>query len=510
MKISAREEADGKQDAGTLRWKKKIEYAKDGPHYLGGSEDSRTGARKQADSSSGKGLRGVNVYRNPLLDDDAQRHKWYKDTVRKADRSRGPSAAVPDAAKVLQGAQDFVYGAGNSKHGHVPGVQVDNDLMDGVPNPFGEIMKGDKAREQQLEQIDTAARTQSLSGLSSLLTPHRLQQGLTPQQREVLRDDSKQLLEDFFHSAASEGQAASSASAPAPNAALESAMAASGERRSNERGGLLPSAVEEAAVRARKMRAVAQERADAREMRKKGEERRARQMRAEARRRALKLDRSLPVTEEGELLAKSEMQFVHRLETKAHEPSAFERTEQRQRARERRMQHRLDVPHGGRMVPAQNSAVWQAESRFEKQALTNAAREIGVPKGALARRVRARLAEPSVRSTDSRLRQEETLLEKQAMERAAKEIGVSKHDLARNVRSRLAARRQHIQGGAGASAALNINMVGAHRQVGPRRSGTVAEGDLESLDHLIFGEPTSGAKRSSTSRLPAQLLKSTP
>ena len=453
---------------------------------------------------------GVNVYRNPLLDDDAQRHKWYKDTVRKADRSRGPSAAVPDAAKVLQGAQDFVYGAGNSKHGHVPGVQVDNDLMDGVPNPFGEIMKGDKAREQQLEQIDTAARTQSLSGLSSLLTPHRLQQGLTPQQREVLRDDSKQLLEDFFHSAASEGQAASSASAPAPNAALESAMAASGERRSNERGGLLPSAVEEAAVRARKMRAVAQERADAREMRKKGEERRARQMRAEARRRALKLDRSLPVTEEGELLAKSEMQFVHRLETKAHEPSAFERTEQRQRARERRMQHRLDVPHGGRMVPAQNSAVWQAESRFEKQALTNAAREIGVPKGALARRVRARLAEPGVRSTDSRLRQEETLLEKQAMERAAKEIGVSKHDLARNVRSRLAARRQHIQGGAGASAALNINMVGAHRQVGPRRSGTVAEGDLESLDHLIFGEPTSGAKRSSTSRLPAQLLKSTP
>jgi len=313
LKISAREEADGKQDAGTLRWKKKIEYAKDGPHYLGGSEDSRTGARKQADSSSGKGLRGVNVYRNPLLDDDAQRHKWYKDTVRKADRSRGPSAAVPDAAKVLQGAQDFVYGAGNSKHGHVPGVQVDNDLMDGVPNPFGEIMKGDKAREQQLEQIDTAARTQSLSGLSSLLTPHRLQQGLTPQQREVLRDDSKQLLEDFFHSAASEGQAASSASAPAPNAALESAMAASGERRSNERGGLLPSAVEEAAVRARKMRAVAQERADAREMRKKGEERRARQMRAEARRRALKLDRSLPVTEEGELLAKSEMQFVHRL-----------------------------------------------------------------------------------------------------------------------------------------------------------------------------------------------------
>ena len=510
MKISAREEADGKQDAGTLRWKKKIEYAKDGPHYLGGSEDSRTGARKQADSSSGKGLRGVNVYRNPLLDDDAQRHKWYKDTVRKADRSRGPSAAVPDAAKVLQGAQDFVYGAGNSKHGHVPGVQVDNDLMDGVPNPFGEIMKGDKAREQQLEQIDTAARTQSLSGLSSLLTPHRLQQGLTPQQREVLRDDSKQLLEDFFHSAASEGQAASSASAPARNAVRESAMAAAGERISNERGGLLSSAVDEADVRARKMRVVAQERADVREMRKKGEERRARQMRAEARRRALKLDRSLPVTEEGELLAKSEMQFVHRLETKAHEPSAFERTEQRQRARERRMQHRLDVPHGGRMVPAQNSAVWQAESRFEKQALTNAAREIGVPKGALARRVRARLAEPGVRSTDSRLRQEETLLEKQAMERAAKEIGVSKHDLARNVRSRLAARRQHIQGGAGASAALNINMVGAHRQVGPRRSGTVAEGDLESLDHLIFGEPTSGAKRSSTSRLPAQLLKSTP
>jgi hypothetical protein len=243
-------------------------------------------------------------------------------------------------------------------------------------------------------------------------------------------------------------------------------------------------------------------------MRKKGEERRARQMRAESRRRALKLDRSLPVTEEGQLLAKSELQFVHRLEAKAHEPSAFERTEQRQRARERRMLHRFEVPHGGRMVLAQHSAVRQAESRFEKQALANAAKEIGVPKGELARRVHARLAEPRVRSTDWKLRQEETLLEKQAMERAAKEIGVSQHNLARNVRSRLAASRQHMKDGA--SAALNINMVGAHRQVGPRRSGTVAEGDLESLDHLVFGEPTSGAKRSSKSRLPAQLLKSTP
>ena len=42
---------------------------------------------------------------------------------------------------------------------------------------------------------------------------------------------------------------------------------------------------------------------------------------------------------------------------------------------------------------AGDSAVRQSESRFEKQALANAAREIGVPKGVLARRVRARLAE---------------------------------------------------------------------------------------------------------------------
>ena len=74
---AGREEADGKQDAGTLRWKKKIAYAKgypeqDGFHYLGGYQDSRTATPKAADSPSGKGLKGVNVYHNPLLDDDAQ------------------------------------------------------------------------------------------------------------------------------------------------------------------------------------------------------------------------------------------------------------------------------------------------------------------------------------------------------------------------------------------------------------------------------------------------------
>ena len=108
-------------------------------------------------------------------------------------------------------------------------------------------------------------------------------------------------------------------------------MAAAGERRSNEQGGLMSSAVEEGqeergvespeAVRARKMRANAaklvRERADAREMREKGEARRARLEKSKSRRLALKLDRSLPVTEEGELLAKSEMQFVHRLEAQA-------------------------------------------------------------------------------------------------------------------------------------------------------------------------------------------------
>ena len=56
--------------------------------------------------------------------DALQRHAWYKDTVRKADRSRGASATVPEAAKVVQGAAEFVYGKGNSKKGHLPGVQV--------------------------------------------------------------------------------------------------------------------------------------------------------------------------------------------------------------------------------------------------------------------------------------------------------------------------------------------------------------------------------------------------
>ena len=44
--------------------------------------------------------------------------------MRKADRSRGAAATGPEAAKVVQGAAEFVYGKGNSKKGHLPGVQV--------------------------------------------------------------------------------------------------------------------------------------------------------------------------------------------------------------------------------------------------------------------------------------------------------------------------------------------------------------------------------------------------
>ena len=361
---------------------------------------------------------------------------------------------------------------------------------------------------------DTHTHTHG-SGLSSLLTRPRAKQGLTPQQREVLRDDSTQLLGDFFGHAASPKHAAA---APARGAARESAMAAAGERRSNEQGGLMSSAVEEGqeergvespeAVRARKMRANAaklvRERADAREMREKGEARRARLEKSKSRRLALKLDRSLPVTEEGELLAKSEMQFVHRLEAQAHKPAGFEAAEQRQRAEERRMLGRRAAPRAGRASRVSaDSAVRREESRLEQQAIANAAKEIGVPKRALSRRVRARMAAPRVRAADAELREEERRLEKQAMARASKEIGVPKQDLARNVRSRLAARRQHVQASRSGGAGLNINMVGAHRKVGPQQPGTVAEGDLESLDHLLFGEPTSGAKgKARKARLP--------
>ena len=45
---------------------------------------------------------------------------------------------------------------------YVAKCQVDNDLLSGVPNPLGEIMKVVPAREQELAQVEGPARTQAL------------------------------------------------------------------------------------------------------------------------------------------------------------------------------------------------------------------------------------------------------------------------------------------------------------------------------------------------------------
>ena len=243
------------------------------------------------------------------------------------------------AAKGVNGAKRFVYGPGHSDKGHLPGVTVDNDMMDGAPNPFGEIMK---AREQELVEVPSRARTEELNGLSSLLTPASKGKGkgLTQQQLAVLRDDSRELVADFFGG----DKTARTAHAAEP------AMAAAGEPRSNEHGGLLAAAdgAEEGVAspdvkRAAKMRAdaakVMRERADAREMRRKGEERRARAQKRQAEQLALKLDGTLPVREEGALLARSEEKYVHALESKLRGPRSFERTAQKQRAQEHRILH---------------------------------------------------------------------------------------------------------------------------------------------------------------------------
>lgn len=529
-----REEADGKQEAGTLRWKKKIVYAKgypeqDGMHYLGGYEDARTDTHKLADSISGNGLKGVNVYTTPLDDDpNMKRSKSYKDTVRRTDRSLpivdAGSAGVHEVAKTLDGAKEFVYGPGNTEKGHVPGVQVNNDLMGGVPNPFGEIMKGGAAREQQLTQVDAPAHTEELNGLSSLLT-RRKSDGLTAQQQAVLRDNSKQLLSEFFGNGAKTAEKTS--------ARAEPAMAAAAERISNERGGLLSTAEDEnegvespAVKRAAKMRAdaarVVLERADAREMREKGEQRRAMKAKRKARDLALKLDGSMPVTEEGALLAKSELLYVHKLEHKLvgtmhHKESAFARTEHLQREEERRMLlsngrrpviHQVRIPRASRgrksSQVAADSAVRMEEARLEKQAFDNAAKETGMPRETLQRNVRARLSAASAASTNDELKREEVRLEHQAVESAAKEIGVSRNALASNVRARLSATSSKVRASRRAAAAtpLNINMLGAHRKVGPRDAGTVAQGELESMDQLIFGNPTTSVGKPKKALLP--------
>jgi hypothetical protein len=408
--------------------------------------------------------------------------------------------------KVVDGAKKFVYGAGNSEKGHLPGVAVDNDMLDGAPNPFGEIMK---AREQELVQLPARARTEELNGLSSLLTPASKGKGkgLTQQQLAVLRDDSHELVADFFG-----GDKAARANAHA----VVPAMAAAGEPRSNEHGGLLAAAdVAEEGVaspdvkRAARMRAeaakVMRERADAREMRDKGEERRARAQKRKAEQLALKLDGKLPVREEGALLAQSEEKYVHALESKLG-VSSFERTAQEQRAQEHRILHasarapareqQVAGPNG-----AEDAAVRREEVRLEKQAMKKAAQEIGLPTRVLSERVHAHLAArpaPRLVSTDSELRREEMRLEGAAMQKAAKEIGEPQRDLRRRVRARLMARKRKQH----APPELDINMVGAHRQVGPHGAAVVDEGDLESLDKLVFGTATTRAAKAKKAVLP--------
>jgi len=92
-----------------------------------------------------------------------------------------------------------------------------------------------------------------------------------------------------------------------------------------------------------------------------------------------------------------------------HKLGALRKLERKQRQSVARMEKAVRLgsvtPLGASGVAASRSTVTevasgdagdsvrQAESRFEKQALARAAREIGVPKGVLARRVRARLAD---------------------------------------------------------------------------------------------------------------------
>ena len=164
---------------------------------------------------------------------------------------------------------------------------------------------------------------------------------------------------------------------------------------------------------------------------------------------------------------------------------------------------------------SQDSALKREEARLEADALHTGAAELGVAPHALEHSVRARLYTAKHRQTQHKpagsegnraadavaLKREEARLEAQAMHTGASELGVPPRALERRVRARMrnASRRrmQHKAGRGGGgggggghrAVALDINMLGAHRKVGPQHSGTVAQSELETMDDLIFGTP---------------------
>ena len=135
----------GGQDT-TLRWRPKFRYAhgypgQDGPHWLGGYSDIRDPLKQGADSISGKGLPGVQVYSWSLDKDLASRDAAQ---AQKIDHAR--SSLWQDLDKIGQALASFVWPPISKESPtqlHYNRVNLDGKLFgNGLPNPVGEIMAG--------------------------------------------------------------------------------------------------------------------------------------------------------------------------------------------------------------------------------------------------------------------------------------------------------------------------------------------------------------------------------
>jgi hypothetical protein len=134
---------EGGQDT-TLRWRPKFRYAhgypgQDGPHWLGGYSDIRDPPKQGADSISGKGLPGVQVYSWSLDKDLASR-----DPAQAQKIDHAGSSLWQDLDKIGQALASFVWpplakeSPTQLQYNRVDGKNFGN----GLPNPVGEIMEG--------------------------------------------------------------------------------------------------------------------------------------------------------------------------------------------------------------------------------------------------------------------------------------------------------------------------------------------------------------------------------
>jgi len=205
-------------DPGTLDFHatRKYDYPADGPHWLGEYTPKDAHApRKAHDSASGRGLPGVNVYGSLIPDFSAGRASAAsKRAVQRLDHSRPllgkVGAKVGVGKSVSSELWHMLYDQAppRPEHGRLPGVLINDEpgLDNGIPNPFGSILKGAAAARTTQLAAAPHATTQELAGLAGVLARREgaarargaRASSLAARQAAVLRRHSQSLLKDFF------------------------------------------------------------------------------------------------------------------------------------------------------------------------------------------------------------------------------------------------------------------------------------------------------------------------